>query len=61
MEEIKEFEKDRKISELKKEKTELEETIINMAKFMFYRNNDFKETIKIIARELEEISKRRKI
>lgn len=59
MEELKEFDKDRKISELKKEKAELEETIINMARIMFKRDNDLNETIKIIARELEKISRRR--
>lgn len=60
MEELKEFDKDRKIFELKKEKAELEETIINMAKIMFKRDNDLNETIKIIARELEKISRRSK-
>lgn len=59
MKESKEYDKDRKIAELKKEKAELEETIINMTKIMFKRDNDLSETIKIIARELEKISRRR--
>lgn len=59
MKESKEYDKDRKIAELKKEKAELEETIINMTKIMFKRDNDLSETIKIIARELEKNSRRR--
>lgn len=53
MEELKCFEKDRKINELKKENEELKETIINMSKLMFKRDNDLSETIRIIAKELK--------
>ena len=59
MEELKSFEKDRKINELKRENKELKETIINMSKYMFLRNNALEEIIKKIEKELEIISKRK--
>lgn len=61
MEEVKEFDKDsdRKIFELKKENQELKETIINMSKCMFKRDDDLSETIRIIAKELRRISRRK--
>lgn len=59
MEELKCFEKDRKINELKRENEELKETIINMSKYMFLRNNALEEIIKKIEKELEIISKRK--
>ena len=59
MEELKCFEKDRKINELKRENEELKETIINMSKYMFLRNNALEEIIRKIEKELEIISKRK--
>lgn len=59
MEELKDFEKDRKINELEKENQELKETIINMTKLMFKRDNDLSETIRTIAKELRRISRRK--
>ena len=59
MEELKSFEKDRKINELKRENKELKETIINMSKYMFLRNNALEEIIRKIEKELEIISKRK--
>lgn len=59
MEELKDFEKDKKINELEKENQELKETIINMTKLMFKRDNDLSETIRTIAKELRRISRRK--
>lgn len=59
MEELKDLEKDKKIHELEKENQELKETIINMTKLMFKRDNDLSETIRIIAKELRRISRRK--
>lgn len=59
MEEIKSIEKDKKINELEKENQELKETIINMTKLMFKRDNDLSETIRTIAKELRRISRRK--
>ena len=59
MEEIKSIEKDKKINELEKENQELKETIINMTKLMFKRDNNLSETIKTIAKELRRISRRK--
>lgn len=50
-----------RLREVEKENQELKETIINMSKIMFKRDNDLSETIKIIARELERVSRRRKL
>lgn len=59
MEEIKSIEKDKKINELEKENQELKETIINMTKLIFKRDNDLSETIRTIAKELRRISRRK--
>lgn len=59
MEELKDLEKDKKINELEKENQELKETIINMTKLMFKRDNDLSETIRTIAKELIRISRRK--
>ena len=61
MEEVKEFDKDsdRKIFELKKENQELKETIINMSKIMFKRDNELSEVIKSIDSNLRKISRRK--
>lgn len=58
-EEIKEYNKDKIINELEKENKELKETIINMSKCMFKRDNDLSETVRIIAKELRRISRRK--
>lgn len=50
----------KRLKGVEKENEELKETIINMSKIMFKRDNDLNETIKIIARELEKISRRSK-
>jgi len=44
---------------VEKENEELKETIINMSKIMFKRDNDLSETIRIISKELQRISRRR--
>lgn len=44
---------------VEKENKELKETIINMSKFMFQRDNALAETIKSIEKELRIISKRK--
>ena len=59
MEELKSFEKDRKINELKRENKELKETIISMSKFMFSRDNELVETIKNIDKSLKTILRRK--
>ena len=57
--EIKEHNKDKIINQIEKENEELKETIINMSKIMFKRDNDLSETIRIISKELQRISRRR--
>lgn len=57
--EIKEHNKDKIINQLEKENEELKETIINMSKIMFKRDNDLSETIRIVSKELQRISRRR--
>ena len=59
MEELKNLEKDKKIDELEKENKELKETIINMSKCMFQRDNTLTETIKEICKNLRTISRRK--
>ena len=44
---------------VEKENEELKETVINMSKCMFKRDNDLSETIRIISKELQRISRRR--
>lgn len=48
-----------RLREVEKENQELKETIINMAKIMFKRDNDLSETIRTIAKELRKISRRK--
>lgn len=48
-----------RLREVEKENKELKETIINMTKLMFKRDNDLSETIRIIAKELRRISRRK--
>ena len=57
--EIKEHNKDKIINQLQGENKELKETIINMSKCMFKRDNDLSESIRIIAKELRRISRRK--
>ena len=57
--EIKERNKDKIINQLQRENKELKETIINMSKYMFLRNNALEEIIRKIEKELEIISKRK--
>lgn len=57
--EIKEHNKDKIINQLQRENKELKETIINMSKCMFKRDNDLSETIRTIAKELRKISRRK--
>lgn len=57
-EELKDYNKDKKIKQLERENKELKETIINMSKCMFKRDNDLSETIRIIAKELKRISRK---
>ena len=59
IEQIKNKEKTKKITELEKENKELKETIINMSKVMFKRDNDLSDAIRVIAKELKIISKRK--
>ena len=48
-----------RLKEVEKENQELKETIINMSKFMFLRDNSLVETIKNIEKELRIISRRK--
>ena len=48
-----------RLKEVEKENQELKETIINMSKFMFLRDNSLVETIKNIEKELRTISRRK--
>lgn len=48
-----------RLREVEKENQELKETIINMSKIMFKRDNDLSETIRTIAKELRKISRRK--
>ena len=57
--EIKEHNKDKIINQLQRENKELKETIINMSKFMFLRDNALVETIKDIDKNLRIISRRK--
>lgn len=57
--EIKEYNKDKIINQLQRENKKLKETIINMSKCMFKRDDDLSETIRIIAEELRRISRRK--
>lgn len=58
VEELKDYDKDKKIKQLERENKELKETIINMSKCMFKRDDDLSYTIRIIARELKRISRK---
>ena len=57
--EIKEHNKDKIINQLQRENKEIKETIINMSKFMFLRDNALVETIKDIDKNLRIISRRK--
>lgn len=57
--EIKEHNKDKIINQLQRENKELKETIINMSKCMFKRDNDLSEVIKSIDSNLRIISRRK--
>ena len=57
--EIKEHNKDKIINQLQRENKKLKETIINMSKYMFKRDDNLSETIRIIAEELRRISRRK--
>ena len=48
-----------RLKEVEKENQELKETIINMSKFMFLRDNALVETIKNIDKSLRIISRRK--
>lgn len=48
-----------RLRKVEKENQELKETIINMSKCMFQRDNDLSETIRTIAKELRRISRRK--
>ena len=48
-----------RLREVEKENQELKETIINMSKFMFLRDNALTEIITKIEKELRTISKRK--
>lgn len=57
--EIKEHNKDKIINQLERENKELKETVINMSKIMFKRDNELSEVIKSIDSNLRKISRRR--
>ena len=57
--EIKEHNKDKIINQLQRENKKLKETIINMSKCMFKRDNDLSEVIKSIDSNLRIISRRK--
>ena len=57
--EIKEHNKDKIINQLQRENKELKETIINMSKIMFKRDNELSEVIKSIDSNLRKISRRK--
>ena len=58
IENIEELQKQRK-EKVEKENKELKETIINMSKFMFLRDNALTEIIAKIEKELRTISRRK--